>query len=85
MKLQLEVSCKEQDLLGAIVEAQAIVKAMSITSLAVEVRSNTTNKLIKWVTVTQYNHPADLVKIYQLEKSLETALQPTVVPVAKPE
>lgn len=86
MKLKIELSCVESELLDALYSTKTIMKAMDITFIQVKVLESphnvnghyTSSNRHSWVHVTEASNPTELVKIYELEKKikeLETPLE----------
>jgi hypothetical protein len=76
MKLRLEASCDESDLLAALVETKVIMNVMGLSVMDVRVTRNVKGgQESLWVSVARESHPPELVTIYYLQKQTKELQQ----------
>lgn len=73
-KIQLTISCTEDNLYEAVCQVKALLLAIDAVSQEMEVKPKYMEDYTKWqkrwVHVTVNSSPEDLVKIYNLEKEV---------------
>ena len=75
MKLRIEASCREEDLLGAIFEAKTIMKSIDLVQLEIKVRHPLPSKGEQehsWISLTNESYPPEVLEIYNLKKQVKT-------------
>ncbi len=74
MKLRIEASCREEDLLGALIEAKNIMKSVELVQLDIKVKHPIPSKgeqLHSWISLTNESYPPEVLEIYKLKKQVQ--------------